>query len=211
MRELWINRGRSVEIQGSIGGQHVEKKIAPNACFPVAKGAGRAQDASRSSRNIYPRKCSVVEVVPDAAASDGNQRGIASRSTPPSCSPAPIHRKVGVRILHSRVSGETPVKAGLLREQGLRRKLEHETKSEQSQRRREPAGNPPLRQTRNGSSVPLEHAEEQSSRARTSDGRWKASRCARTFVSLRGARYVGRVFGWFVARERSPNSRANDR
>lgn len=58
------------------------------------------------------------------------------------------------------------------------------------------------------SRVPLEHAEEQSSRARTGDGRWKASRCARIVRSLRGARNVGRVFGWFVAREGCPNSHA---
>jgi len=40
--------------------------------------------------------------------------------------------------------------------------------------------------TRKASRVPLEHAEEQSSRARTSDGRPKASRCVRTFVSFAG-------------------------
>ena len=34
--------------------------------------------------------------------------------------------------------------------------------------------------------VPLEHAEEQSSSARTSDGRSKASRCVRTFVPFAG-------------------------
>lgn len=43
-----------------------------------------------------------------------------------------------------------------------------------------------LRNTRKVLRVPLEHAEEQSSRARTSDGRRKASRCGRTFVPFAG-------------------------
>jgi len=39
--------------------------------------------------------------------------------------------------------------------------------------------------------VPLEHAEEQSSRARTGDGRWKASRFVRTFVPFAGRETSG--------------------